>query len=180
MRWEDLFADLEARFDAEIAGQDAAAVSDVARSARASVPLADRVRASLGHPVELLVADGEWVRGTVLDSGAEWVLLADLHRRLVVATAHVGAIRGLAARVDPGTTVQRRLGLGHVVRGLSRDRATVRLRTASTSLVGRIDRVGADHLDLATDRRGEKLVTVPLAAVVTLASDEASAGLGRG
>lgn len=48
----------------------------------------------------------------------------------------------------PGA-VESRLGLGHALRALARDRAVVRVRAGEADLTGRIERVGADHLDLA-------------------------------
>ena len=71
-------------------------------------------------------------------------------------------------------------GLGFALRALSRDRATVAVRLAGGGpvLVGTIDAVGADHLDVAEHpeglpRRRENVTavtTVPFAAIVAVES----------
>lgn len=149
MRWDDLFADLEARLDAAHAADRADEVADRTRAERARVVLADRLRAHAG-PVEILVRDGGSVRGEVRDAGPSWVLLADGPREHVVPCHAVAAVTGLTDQVavDAGVVLSR-LGIGHLLRGIAQDRSLVRVRVAGADLVGRVDAVGADHLDLS-------------------------------
>jgi hypothetical protein len=71
-------------------------------------------------------------------------------RRALVPLAAVAAVDGLATHAAPAAgVVESRLGLGHALRALARDRVVVRVRTGGTDLTGRIERVGADHVDLA-------------------------------
>ncbi|NUU16471.1 hypothetical protein HP550_04320, partial [Cellulomonas humilata] len=81
------------------------------------------------------------------------------------AVAGVGGLVGHAAPA-PGA-VEARLGLAHALRALARDRAVVRIDVGGTDLVGRVDRVGADHLDLSDvgDASGRVPWTVAFAAV---------------
>jgi hypothetical protein len=60
-------------------------------------------------------------------------------------------ISGLTRFTAPEAgVVARRLGIGVVLRGLSRDRALVRvLLLGDQAVIGTIDRVGADHFDVA-------------------------------
>jgi hypothetical protein len=100
----------------------------------------------------------------------QWLLLSDERGRALVPTASVVTVTGLGRQVapEPGT-VLRRLGLGHVLRGLARDRAPVTLHAGSSTLSGTIDRVGADHLDLALHAQGEVRRAAAVSGVATVA-----------
>ncbi|GIG28241.1 hypothetical protein [Cellulomonas marina] len=177
MRWEALFADLEAQAAAEERAEALVAVPDLVRAERASVLLADRLRASRGAPLVVTAGSRTWA-GAVLDAASEWLLLAPSeHRRVLVVLAAVRTVRGLgrAAGAPPGR-VEGRLGLTAALRGLARDRVRVRVLLRDDAddadgVVGRLDAVYADHVDLLPDeaaggRRGP--VTVSTAAVAAV------------
>jgi len=150
MRWEQLFADMEAQLAAARLADVRADVAELARAERASVTLSARARASVGQAVRVRVEGGEPISGTLVEAAPEWLLLATSQgRRALVSLAAVGAVDGLAldAAPEPGL-VESRLGLGQVLRALSRDRIGVRVAARGVEVVGRIDRVGADHLDV--------------------------------
>ena len=176
VRWESLFADMEAQLDAASAADLAAEVADLTRAERATVNLADRLRAALGAELTVLVGGAgsgtapTAVNGELLEVAAQWLLLGVSGRRALVPLAVVVAVRGVPLRVAPAPgEVARRLGLGSALRALARDRERVHLSLEGTELVGRIERVGADHLDLATavdDHLGGGTVwSVPFAAL---------------
>jgi hypothetical protein len=177
MRWELLFADLEALADATERAAFDADVADRARSERAQLQLADRLRAHVDAtaPLGFWLADGGRLAARLVDVGADWVLLED-GGPVVLPLGAVTGIEGLtrAAGGDPGP-LARTVRLTVVLRRLARDRATVRLSTIDrTAVVGTIDRVGADHLDLALHPQDEfrraaavrAVRVVPLAALV--------------
>lgn len=190
VRWDALFADLEAQLHAAAAPSDEE-VAGLVRAEVARTDLADRLRAHVGAPVALCLLDGSWVRGVVLEAAPQWLLLdeggaalgaaapgAAVHPVLVplAALERVGGLgRAVAA---PAGVVEARLGLGAALRGLARDRAPVALALASGRVGGTIDRVGADHLDLAVHPAGEarraaavtEVVAVPFAAVLAVRS----------
>ena len=151
MRWEQLFADLEAQLAAGRLADVRADVAELARAERASVTLADRVRASLGRRLRLQVGVGEVLEGELVDAAPEWLLLVVPHgRRALVPARAIVSVDGLAPHAAPAPgVVESRLGLGHVLRVLSRDRVAVRVAALDRELVGRIERVGADHVDVA-------------------------------
>ncbi len=103
---------------------------------------------------------------------------ADAHE-VLVPLAGVLTLRSLAVQSSAGRTA-RRFGLGYALRALSRDRATVAISLAGAGprLLGTIDAVGADHLDLAehpegVPRRRENVravTTVPFTALVAVES----------
>lgn len=151
MRWESLFADMEAQLAAGRLADVRADVAELARAERASIALAARARASVGRPVRVLVGGAEVVEGELVDAASEWLLVATSPvRRALVPLASAAAVDGLVAHAAPAAgAVESRLGLGHALRALARDRAVVRVRAGDADLTGRIERVGADHLDLA-------------------------------
>lgn len=171
VRWDELFADLEAQLAAARVGEARAELSELVRAERATVHLADRLRATRGQPVRLHVGDlpgdpDAVVGGVLVEVGAGWVLVVEHGaRQALVPLVGVEAVEGLAPHVSPAPSeVERRLGLGVALRALGRDRAEVQVHTRGRTVAGRIDRVGADHLDLAPER-GAAVWTVPLAAV---------------
>ncbi|MBO3083894.1 hypothetical protein [Cellulomonas fengjieae] len=155
MRWEALFADMEAQLVAGRVADVRADVAELARAERASVTLASRARASVGRQVRILLGGTDVIEGELVDAAPQWLLVATSPaRRALVPTGSAIAVAGLEDHAAPGPgPVERGLGLGHALRALARDRVVVRVRTGDTDLTGRIERVGADHLDL-TDLGG--------------------------
>lgn len=169
MRWERLFADLEAQFEAAAEAEFAGEVADRSRRELALVPLADRLRSSDGE-VQLGLGAGEVVRGVVVGSGPDWVLLADGGVETLVPLPAIGWIRGLSTAAEPSSSVvTARLGLGHALRGIARDRATtVVVLTSGDRVTGTIDRVGADFVDVAEHPLDEARRTAAVQAVRTI------------
>jgi hypothetical protein len=148
MRWEALFADMESQLVAARSQSQAHDVAELTRAERASVHLVDRLRAAVGSDVRLTIRSGG-VRGTLREVGMAWVLVEDGRERLVPLLA-VLTVGGLGdASAPPAGTVVRRLGLGHALRAIARDRGVVQLTMGESRLTGRIEAVGGDHVDLA-------------------------------
>lgn len=150
MRWDALFADMELQLEAAEGQERADEVAEITRAERAGVGLADRLRGGVGASVTLGLRDGTAVRGELIDVGPAWVLVSDGGRERLVPTGAVVTVAGLDAAVapDPGK-VARRLGLGHALRAIARDRSLVQVHAGARVHQGRIDAVGADHLELA-------------------------------
>ncbi len=155
MRWEALFEDLESQLDAARAIDRVAEVADRTRAERASVTLGDRLRARRGGRVTLRLRGGETVSGELVDLADQWVLLAEGPRRWFVPTAAIGWVGGLGWHAATGGgQVARRLSLGHAMRALARDRVHVRVQARGVELAGRIEAVGADHVDVVVVPEG--------------------------
>ena len=171
MRWEQLFADMEAQLAAGRLADVRADVAELARAERASVELAARARSSVGCSVRVQVGSADAVVGELVDAAPEWLLVATSPvRRVLVPMRAVVAVDGLVAHAAPPPgAVEARLGLGHALRALARDRAVVRVDAGGVELTGRIERVGADHLDLSDagrdGRAGWAVAFVALRAV---------------
>src|SRR5690242_17278670 len=181
MRWEGLFADLEGQLAAEQRRERDDEVAERTRRERALVTLAARLAASVGAPVTLGLGGGRRVDGVLQDLGEDWLLVScgAEHRDVLVPTAALTTLHSLATGSSP-VREHRRFRLGYALRALSRDRATVSVALVGggAPLLGTIDAVGADHLDLAEHdvglpRRRENVravVTVPFAALVAVES----------
>ncbi|GAB2487944.1 hypothetical protein [Jatrophihabitans fulvus] len=160
MRWEGLFADLEAQAEALEQAERAAEVEERTRAEVGRLGVHERLRAGVGMAVRLRVAGGLALAGRLDRVGPDWLLIAeDAGREAVVATAALLGVRGLARwSAAPGGegVVASRLTLRHALRGVARDRAVVRVHLVDGStLDGTLDRVGADFVELAAHAPGE-------------------------
>ncbi len=180
VRWDQLFADLEAQLEAEVARDLMLEVADRIRRERAQVGLPERLLAHRCAPVSVSLQGGLVVGGEVQDVGLDWVLVQEgVGRTALVPLAAVLAVSGLTAAVSSGADARmaRRFGFGYALRGVSRDRAVVALVDVSGATVtGTIDAVGADALELSEHpsdlpRRPENVTArrvVPFTAVAAL------------
>ncbi len=154
MRWQQLFADLQAQFDEAETAADRAEAASRARAEVGAVRLTDRLGGSFGAGVSIRCRGAGAVSGVLTDAGADWVLLTDDRgRELLVSTAAVLAVGGLSRRTaaeDRPGGVQARMTLRLVLRALARNRSPVQVVLADGGVVsGTVDRVGADFVEVA-------------------------------
>jgi hypothetical protein len=178
VRWEELFADLESQADAAEAAELAAEVAERTRHEVGRLRLVDRLRAAAGATVVVRLRGAGALTGDVADVGADWVLLAEPDgRAALVPLREVLALSGVGVRSDlPGSEgeVEQRLDLRYALRRLVRDRAAVEVVLVDgTRVAGTLDRVAADHVDLAQHapeearraRAVRQVLLVPLSAL---------------
>ncbi|MGM7668857.1 hypothetical protein [Microbacterium sp. A93] len=185
MRWDGLFADLEAQL-AHGRWQDTEMeAAELTRGERASIVLADRLRGALGRPLTVLLEDGQRLELTVSTVGATWLGGTDQNGSLVISLDAVAAIDSpLAVTVPDSSPGRRNLTIGSLFRSLSRARAGVLVSGRDGRVLGEgtIDRVGLDHLDLAVHPRDEQrrgrnvrgLRVIPFGAIHVMRSAQAS------
>lgn len=155
MRWERLFADLEARCSAEAGLERDVEVADRTRRERAQVGLHARLLANVGGPEISLrlagTAPGGAAAGVLVDVGPDWLLLAESRRQsLLVPLPAVRGVVGLVGGAQEPTLVAKRFTLAAALRGLSRGRVPLQVTAVDGwTVTGTIDAVGADHVDLA-------------------------------
>lgn len=174
MRWDRLFADLEAQAERDRTLELQAETEERTRAERASTTLASRLRASTGEHIVLDLRSGRRIAGTLAGTGAGWLMVGarglDPTWTLVVEGG-IGAVRSLPFRAaDDAGAVHGALGPGHVLRTLSRDRSLVTTVADAGEIHGMIGAVGRDHVDVVAmpgrDVRGAReVVTVPFAAL---------------
>lgn len=183
VRWQALFDDLEAQLAAAEAAELAGEVAERSRLEVGRLRLADRLIAATGAALTVRLPGTEPVRGTLLDAGVDWLLIdTGSGVEVLVPLAAVLGVSGAGARTaaaEGSGVVSRRLDLRWALRGLVRSRAgvSVVLRDGST-VSGTLDRVGADHVDLAQHAAGEArraaavtgVLLLPLSALVLVRS----------
>jgi hypothetical protein len=195
VRWERLFADLEAQLSSDEARELAAEVADRTRRERALVGMHERFAAAVDRSVvEMRVAGVGLLRGLVTGSGPDWVLLDHraehpltvvppsgaqrrIERPVLVATAAIRSVTGLAAGAEHTGAVAKGFALGSALRAVSRDRAVVDVVDVEGSvLTGTIDGVGQDFVEVAEHsadlpRRAENILgvrAVPFAGIAVV------------
>lgn len=180
MRWERLFADLEGQWAAAGDAEFAAEVADRARSEMARTLLVDRLRAARGVRLRVEVLGGTAAEGVVRAVGTDWLLVADAEVPGAEALVLLAAVTGIRGLGRPGTlpaasrSVAAALGLPYVLRQIARDRDAVSCALIDGStVVGTLDRVGADHLELAEHpgadaRRAREVAGVRLIPITAL------------
>lgn len=186
MRWEQLFADLEAQSEELAEADRAAEAADRQRVEFSAIGLVARLGGSLGSPLRLRTSAGTAITGVLRRLGPDWLLVDEAPgREAVIPLAGVTMVEGLTSATGlPLGEVSRRLTLRLALRGLVRDRAPVAVTLlgsqggpeagTGTEINGTIDRIGADFLELALHAAWEprragsvrQVVLVPLGAVV--------------
>jgi len=178
MRWERLFEDVSAQWEAELRKELDAEVADRTRRERAAVGLRERLAGAGPGAVRVVLGTADTLEGRIADVGHDWVLLETASGSALVPLTATASWSGLGRRADPAAP-GRRFGLGYALRALSRDRAVVAVHDASGAVhVGTIDAVGRDVLELSehaadVPRRPEHVTgrrLVPFAALVVVRS----------
>ncbi len=190
MRWDSLFDDLESQLERERTAEELDLEAEEERLRLGRLAIRDRLLALAAAPGErpLRIA---LVGGTRLvvhphTIGRDWLSAAlPDGRQCVVPLASIASIslslvevatslQASAAADVARDTVSGRLGLPFVLRDLCRRRRQVEVTTADGILIGTIDRVGRDHLDLAVHEAGtarresavRDVVMVPIGRIV--------------
>jgi hypothetical protein len=181
MRWDGLFADLEAQAEALDIAERAAEVEERARAEFGRIRLLDRLRPAVGQPVQVRCAGGAAVVGSLARVGPDWLLVSEgPDREAVIVAAAVLRVSGLgrlSGTPDSESVVESRLGLRHALRGIARDRSGVRIALQDGTIVdGTIDRLGVDFIEVAEHAAGEPrrrgdvrdMLVVPLGALTVV------------
>src|SRR4051794_19934411 len=175
MRWQQLFADLGAQFDEAEAAAERAESATRVRTEAGAVRLAERMAAAVGQPVVLRCRGAGQDSGVLADTGVNWLLVEEeAGREVLVAGAAVLSVAGLGRQtaVRAEGAVRSRLDLRWAVRALARDRSAVHVVLEDGGvLVGTVDRVGADFLELAVHPADEPRRPGAVRAVVAVPLD---------
>ena len=156
MRWTYLFEDLESQAESLADAERDGEVAERARIEAGRLTLLDRLRGATGHPISLRCAGIGPCSGVLERVGRDWLLIAEPTGAETLVPLHsVLGVGGLGRHSSaPESTIE--LGLRSVLRGITRDRAPVRLiLTDGTPVDGTLDRVGADFVEVAEHPIGE-------------------------
>jgi hypothetical protein len=196
MRWDALFADLQAELDAEAEAERRSEVTDRIRAELGRLRLIDRLRPMLPAPgdpagpggpgapagtLRLGLAGHEAATGVLQALGADWLLLAQdagghAPADVLVPLAALQWIQGLGHRsAEPGWegAVGARLSLRVALRRIVRDRSTVLVAlTSGGALQGRLARVGAEYVELDSAEPAGRVApsasTIPFGAIASV------------
>jgi hypothetical protein len=182
MRWDALFADLEAQAEALATAERDAEVDELVRLEASRLRLLDRLRPAVGAVIKLRCLGGLVVSGNLSRVGADWLLVDEGGgREAIVATSALVSIAGqgrLSGSAD--SQLEAKLGIGHALRGVARDRSVLRACLTDASVIdGTVDRVGLDFVEIAEHaageprRRGEvrQVLLVPISSLAVLRRD---------
>lgn len=163
MRWDKLFADLEAAAaDDELAERDAL-VSDLREGELAATTW---LRLA-GGQVTLEVSGLGRVEGVIMAANDRLLHLQTTQSHVVVGAGSVLAVVAATARSGPRSAVADRLGWTSVLRMLQRDRDRVQIcRIDGSVRSGLVDLVGADFVRVR-DEAGQAPI-IPLAAIAAV------------
>jgi hypothetical protein len=183
MRWDALFNDLESQFAEHDRLALDAEIGERTRAEMVGLALADRLRGALGCRLSVHLASGESFSGTLMHAGADALVLHEEQHQILIPYAAALRYAGLGRlSAAENSSVRRRLGLSHALRGMARDRAELSVlignAAGSARLTGVIDRVGKDYVDLAVLSPGEvrrsgqvsQVATIPFAALGAIRS----------
>jgi hypothetical protein len=177
VRWEGLFADLEAQASELTAAEFGAEVEGRTRIEGGQLGLIDRLRPAVDSAVMIRCRGAMTVTGKIRRVSPQWLLIAeDAGREAVVSVAAIATVSGLGRlSAAPNTMgqVESRLGLRHALRGVARDRSAVRIFLADSTVIdGTVDRVGADFVEVAVHAAGEARRRGEVRDVVAVAISE--------
>ena len=147
MRWDELFADLDAQVEARQIAERSAEIEDRTRYEFGQLTLVDRLRVAIGGQVRIRCAGGTTIAGRLDRVHPEWLLLIEATGReaLVVGRAvrSVGGLGPWSAAAGVRSEVDARLGLRYALRTIARDRSAVRIQLRDgETLDGTLDRIG--------------------------------------
>lgn len=170
MRWDRLFEDLETQLASEWESERAALESEAERLRLSKLSLRERLQVFAegeGTPVAARSRSGDVFTGRVVTVGADFaalrteaahaggLVLLPLHAPWEFALPAEELLRSARGSRVPASPLAERMTLGFVLRDVARKRLAVGLVSAGgMRLHGTIDRVGADHLDLAEHEPG--------------------------
>jgi hypothetical protein len=158
MRWQDLFADLEAQASSLERADEDQEIAERTRGELAHVSLLSRLRANVGRRITVRISGAGELSGQLQRVGADWLLIATTDEIVVPLAALLGVVDLSPSAVsDEGVSVvASRLRMTSVLRSVARDRSAVRIVLRDGSPVfGTLDRVGADFVDVAVHDLGE-------------------------
>lgn len=170
MRFDLLFDDLESQLETQIAADEAQQRIEEERLRAARTSVRERLAALASAPgggIRMRLIDGSSVELEPSTVGADWLAgeLPGGAEAIVpvgsIASVALSAAQARASRArmpePPRPDLTAKLGIGVVLRDLARRRVALDVLSAfePSALHGTIDRVGADHLDLAVHGRGD-------------------------
>lgn len=175
MRWEALFADLQAQSAAQQQDDFEAEVAHAVDLEWSRTPLCDRFRANIGRRISLRLTDGASLGFRVEAVGGDWASgSVGAQQWLIPLQAVVSAVGLLRRAQSEPSPSQRRLGISAPLRALAAAQEHVVVYgRAGEATEGVLVGVGRDFIDLRRPGGRAVIRTVPVYALVGVRSDRA-------
>lgn len=141
-------ADLESRFDQEKRDEHAEMLAEMLDAERGRISYAERLLASFGRHVILILRGGQRVEGVVKDVALQWVHIATPHDHSLIPLHAIVAASGLGAVAADADSPMRRLSIAHILREVSVRQVPVVIEHDAGQHVGQVKAVYADHCDM--------------------------------
>ena len=156
MRWESLFADLEAQFAADEARNQSSEIQEFVRIERARQTLMQRLARHLDGRIDVQLLGAERLGGRLAGIGKDWLVLHHGGSEELIPVRALAWWTALEAGSGPPEG-ERRVGFSQALRVLVRDRARVSIGGVDGQLLasGTLDQVGQDFLEVALHARDE-------------------------
>lgn len=169
MRWDALFADLQAQWEAQRHQDLEVETVEALQIERARTPLADRIRAHTGSSLQLELPAVGRIECEIGEVGSDWLSGQQRGRSILIPMGALLGVHSLGWKAQPeASSTRRRLSITSPLRALAQHREEVTVTTASGPPVeGVLYAAGQDHFDLADQQRR---VTIPVSALVMLRS----------
>lgn len=165
MRWDELFAELEAELAGAKRQDTEAEVIDMMHAEAATIRLRDRIRHMSGSPINVRLRYGHTRRGVLTEANGTWLLLREDHRRHLVPIEAVAYVWPLRQAAPPLAGIMARLTLGHALRKLAEAGMDLQFLTEGGEITGRIGIVGRDYCDVHTPTG---VLAVPWTAILAI------------
>ena len=171
MRWDALFADLQAEAAAMRQDDFEHGVAEVIALEWSRVLLADRLRAHRGQELDIKLRGGETLTLEMTAAGTDWVSGLARGCQWLIPGAAMQMISGLTRRAEvERSQVRRRLTITSPLRALADAGAQVAVHGEAGILVqGRLLGAGRDFLDVRAHAQ-VPLSTVPLSVITAVRS----------
>ncbi|TLQ00309.1 hypothetical protein FEF26_01725 [Nesterenkonia salmonea] len=172
MRWDALFADLQAQASAQRQEVFESSVAEAVALEWSRVELVDRIRGHTSQPIAIRLRGGETVTLDVRTVGSDWIAGGAAGYQWLIPVGAVDMVKGLTRRtqVEP-SQARRRLSITSPLRALAEARHHIVVRCETGVLAeGALLGVGRDFLDVRTESDYPTIRTVPLAAITAVCS----------
>lgn len=167
MRWDELFAELEAEFLAAEREETDAEIVEMVQAELATISFVDRIRGRVGEPITVRLRNGENRSGVLHEANLAWLMLHEGGRRFLIPYHGVAFAWPLGGAAPELAGVAARLTLGYALRTLAGSGLEVHVFSEGGELRGRIGRVGADSCDIHAQTT---VITVPWRAILSIES----------
>lgn len=180
MRWERLFANIEAQEAAEALRAQEDSIAEMTRLLASEETLQERLLRRLGQDIGVKISGREaLLRLSLAAVGKEWLSGREAGREVVLPLRHVIAIEPDLAQAERRAVDTRVLAVGFrsVLRELARQRMRVEVEMSAgrASFGGTIDQVGMDHCELVQHAADEFRRRKTISTVVWLPIEQMTA-----